>query len=126
MSFTELMELVVKGFELLGVGVILAGLLMATVQAIVLVSRGSGHLAYERVRATFGRSILLGLELLIAGDIIRTIAVDPTLENLLVLGLLVLIRTFLSWSLEVEIDGRWPWQAARGSKPFAKDGQNRA
>jgi len=64
------------------------------------------------VRATFGRSILLGLELLVAGDIIRTVAVDPTLNNLFVLGLLVMIRTFLSWSLEVEIDGRWPWQAS--------------
>ena len=64
------------------------------------------------MRATFGRSVLLGLEVLVAGDIIRTVAVEPTLENLLVLGLLVLIRTFLSWSLEVEIDGRWPWQAA--------------
>jgi uncharacterized membrane protein len=117
MSFVELMELVVRGFELLGVGVILVGLLMAAVQAAVLISHGNGHLAYERVRATFGRSILLGLELLVAGDIIRTVTVDQTLENLLVLGLLVLIRTFLSWSLEVEIDGRWPWQAAKAKQP---------
>jgi uncharacterized membrane protein len=112
MNFTQWMETVTKLFELLGVGVILAGLLMATYQALVLISKGQGHLAYERVRATFGRSILLGLELLVAGDIIRTVAVDPTLNNLFVLGLLVVIRTFLSWSLEVEIDGRWPWQAA--------------
>ena len=72
-------------------------------------------------RATFGRSVLMGLEVLVAGDIIRTVAVDPTLENLLVLGLLVIIRTFLSWSLEVEIDGRWPWQAAQAAeKPPAE------
>jgi uncharacterized membrane protein len=117
MNFTQWMETVTKLFELLGVGVILAGLLMATYQALVLIARGNGHLAYERVRATFGRSILLGLELLVAGDIIRTVAVDPTLNNLFVLGLLVIIRTFLSWSLEVEIDGRWPWQAAKAKQP---------
>jgi uncharacterized membrane protein len=96
MNFTQWMEAVTKLFELLGVGVILAGLLMATFQALVLISRGQGHLAYERVRATFGRSILL--------------------NNLFVLGLLVIIRTFLSWSLEVEIDGRWPWQAAKAKQ----------
>ena len=121
MSFTELMGSVTKLFEVLGVGVILAGLLMAAVQAVVLMARGKGHLAYERVRATFGRSILLGLELLVAGDIIRTVAVDPTLNNLMVLGLLVIIRTFLSWSLEVEIDGRWPWQAAAEKKRASQD-----
>jgi hypothetical protein len=58
----------------------------------------------------FGRSILLGLEFLVAADIIRTVAVQPSLENVTVLGLIVLIRTFLSFSLEVEIDGRWPWR----------------
>jgi uncharacterized membrane protein len=121
MSFTQFMETVTKAFEVLGVGVILAGLLMATYQALVLIARGNGHLAYEKVRATFGRSILLGLELLVAGDIIRTVAVDPTTENLLVLGMLVVIRTFLSWSLEVEIDGRWPWQAGAAKKAALKD-----
>jgi hypothetical protein len=60
----------------------------------------------------FGRSILLGLEFLVAADIIRTVAVQPSLENVAVLGLIVLIRTFLSFSLEVEIDGRWPWRRA--------------
>jgi uncharacterized membrane protein len=60
----------------------------------------------------FGRSILLGLEFLVAADIIRTVAVQPSLQNVAVLGLIVLIRTFLSFSLEVEIDGRWPWRRA--------------
>lgn len=123
MNFTETMESVVKLFEILGVGVILVGLLMAAIQALLLMARGNGHLAYERVRATFGRSILLGLELLVAGDIIRTVAVDPTLDNLLVLGLLVVIRTFLSWSLEVEIDGRWPWQSAAAKRARTQDEQ---
>jgi uncharacterized membrane protein len=57
-----------------------------------------------------GRTLLLGLEILVAADIIRTVALDPTLESVAVLGLLVLIRTFLSWSLVVEIEGRWPWR----------------
>jgi Protein of unknown function (DUF1622) len=67
---------------------------------------------YRPVRTVFGRSILLGLEFLVAADIIRTIAVEPSLENVGVLGLIVLIRTFLSFSLEVEIDGVWPWRRA--------------
>jgi uncharacterized membrane protein len=119
------MESVTKLFEVLGVGVILVGLLMAAYQAVVLIARGSSHLAYEKVRSTFGRSVLLGLELLVAGDIIRTVAVDPTLDNLLVLGLLVVIRTFLSWSLEVEIDGRWPWQAASAAQPGSRETHTR-
>jgi uncharacterized membrane protein len=68
--------------------------------------------AYRRYRANLGRGILLGLELLVAADIIGTVAVTPSLQNLAVLGLIVLIRTFLSVSLEVEIEGRWPWQRA--------------
>jgi len=112
MGFAQAMETVTRGFEALGVAVVLAGLLWAASQALVLVARRDPGRAYERMRATFGRSVLLGLEILVAGDIIRTVAVAPTLTNLLVLALLVIIRTFLSWSLEVEIDGRWPWQRA--------------
>ncbi|HEX8374326.1 MAG TPA: DUF1622 domain-containing protein, partial [Geminicoccaceae bacterium] len=77
--------------------------------------------AYRGYRANLGRGILLGLELLVAADIIGTVAATPTLQNLAVLGLIVLIRTFLSFSLEVEIEGRWPWQAAR-AEGAAKDG----
>jgi len=120
MDFALMMGTVTRGFELLGVAVIVSGLVMATGQVLVLVARKESEQAYERFRATFGRSVLLGLEVLVAGDIIRTVAVDPTLDNLLVLGLLVVIRTFLSWSLEVEIDGRWPWQAAKVEQPGAK------
>ena len=66
--------------------------------------------AYQQLRRRLGRAILLGLEFLVAADIIGTVLVDPTLASALALGLIVLIRTFLSWSLEVEIEGRWPWQ----------------
>ncbi|SFO46105.1 DUF1622 domain-containing protein [Sphingomonas sp. OK281] len=67
-------------------------------------------------RSGLGRSILLGLEFLVAADIINTVAVEPTIESLLVLAGIVLIRTFLSFSLEVEIDGRWPWQKRRSNE----------
>jgi uncharacterized membrane protein len=68
--------------------------------------------SYADFRSGLGRSILLGLELLVGADIIRTVAVDPTYESLGLLGLIVLIRTFLSFSLEVEINGHWPWQGS--------------
>jgi uncharacterized membrane protein len=71
---------------------------------------GDWQSALRRYRANLGRGILLGLELLVAADIIGTVAVTPSLENLAVLGLIVVIRTFLSFSLEVEIEGRWPWR----------------
>ena len=67
--------------------------------------------AYKEYRHQLARALLLGLEILVAADIIRTVALEPTLRNVLVLGLLVIIRTFLSWGLVVEIEGRWPWQA---------------
>lgn len=72
---------------------------------------------FKVFRRQLGRSILLGLELLVAADIIRTVTVKPTLESVLVLGLIVIIRTFLSFSLEVEIDGKWPWQKSTRADP---------
>ena len=66
--------------------------------------------AYTGLKISLGRSLLLGLEILVAADIVRTVALEATLESVAVLGLLVLIRTFLSWALVVEIEGRWPWQ----------------
>jgi len=65
---------------------------------------------YEQYRSRLGRALLLGLELLVAADVVRTVALEPTLPNILALGLLVLIRTFLSWSIVLEVEGRWPWQ----------------
>lgn len=73
--------------------------------------------AYRTARRSIGRSILLGLELLVAGDIIRTVGVDPTFESVGVLAAIVAIRTFLSFTLEVEITSRWPWQAAPDDTP---------
>jgi uncharacterized membrane protein len=68
--------------------------------------------AYRALKGNLGRTMLLGLEILVAADIARTVALPSTWENVLILGALVVIRTFLSWALEVEISGRWPWQAS--------------
>lgn len=76
--------------------------------------------AYGNFRKSLGRAILLGLEFLVAGDIIGTVAVEPTFQNLGILGVIVLIRTFLSFSLEVEIKGRWPWQNDQRHESIAK------
>lgn len=106
----EIVRIVYTFFDLAGVAVIAGGLLLAVYRASRQIVRGRAHGAFVVVRTTFGRSILLGLELLLAADLIRTMAVEPTIENLAALALLIAIRTFLSWTLEVEIDGRWPWQ----------------
>ena len=70
-------------------------------------AQGAGYLEYKH---TLGRALLLGLEILVAADVIRTVALEPTWDNIAALGLLVVVRTFLSWSLVVEIEGRWPWR----------------
>jgi uncharacterized membrane protein len=93
-----------------GVVVIVVGILAATVRAF-LAPPPPGLDRYMAYRQNLGRAILLGLELLVAGDIIKTVAVAPTMQNMAVLGAIVVIRTFLSFSLELEINGRWPWQA---------------
>ncbi len=98
--------------EILGILIILIG--MAVGLARFALGRGGSNWS-ERVyclRSSLGRAILLGLEFLVAADIINTVAIEPTLDSIIVLAGIVLIRTFLSWSLEVEIEGRWPWQRA--------------
>lgn len=110
-----------RWFELAGITSIAIGTLLSVANAAFRWTSwehpGGGSPADDRIaifRKSLGRSILIGLELLVAGDIIRTVAVSPSLESLLVLGGIVLIRTFLSLSLEVEIEGRWPWHRASG------------
>lgn len=73
--------------------------------------------AYERYRVVLGKTLLIGLELLVAADIIRTVAFDLTLMNISLLGGLVAVRTFLGWTLTVEIEGHWPWQRAKEAAP---------
>ena len=106
--FAPLMMYVVIFFELAGVAVILGGFVLAVWRAGRRLTLDGD--AFELLRATFGRSILLGLEILIAADLVRTLAVELTLRNLAILGILITIRTVLALSLEVEIEGRWPWR----------------
>jgi uncharacterized membrane protein len=108
-TFQSTMEHVGMTVDAVGVAVIVVGIVAATGRAL-LVAPPPGLGRYMAYRQNLGRAILLGLELLVAGDIIKTVAVAPTLQNMAVLGALVLIRTFLSFSLELEINGRWPWQ----------------
>ncbi|MEX5293908.1 DUF1622 domain-containing protein [Kocuria sp. CPCC 205268] len=112
MSFQESMELVGEAVDVAGVVAIVIGTLVASLLALreLLGRRGGDRDTYESYRQRLGRSILLGLELLVAADIIKTVAITPTFESVGVLALIVLVRTFLSWSLELEITGRWPWQ----------------
>lgn len=112
--FRWFVEVAGAALDVAGVLVVVGGAMVATVRLLVQRLKGIGE--YYRVyRQDLGRAILLGLEFLIAGDIIRTVAVAPTLQNVLVLGLIVLIRTFLSFSLQLEIEGKLPW--SRESRP---------
>jgi uncharacterized membrane protein len=112
MAFDEVVETVGKAVDVVGVVAIIAGGTIAVVAFARNVRRGSGEDAYRTFRASLGRSILLGLEILVAADIIRTVAATPTFESVGVLAGIVLIRTFLSFSLEVELEGRFPWRRA--------------
>lgn len=109
MEFYEAIETVGKVIDAVGVAVIALGGVIAAGLAIGRLIRRTPD-TYRLFRGQLGRAILLGLELLVAADIIRTVAITPTLRSVGVLAGIVLIRTFLSWSLELEISGRWPWQ----------------
>jgi uncharacterized membrane protein len=117
MAFSRMVTLAGDLAEALGVLVILAGAL-AAVAIVVQDARDHGWAgAYARYRHLLGRAILLGLEFLVAADIIRTVTSTPTLQSVIVLGLVVLIRTFLSFTLELETEGRWPWQRPTARPP---------
>ena len=109
MGFGEIISTVGEVVDILGVVAIVLGVSYAVVDAALRGVRRI-HPIYSRFRRVLGRAILLGLELLVAADIIKTVAVTPTLDSVVVLAIIVLIRTFLSWSLELEVSGRWPWQ----------------
>jgi uncharacterized membrane protein len=110
-GFTQLMDHIAQGFEALGAAILVVGVVWSFVLAAVVVRRsGWSAKAYLVLRQAFGGTLLLGLEVLVAADLVRTVAVAPTLDNVLVLGLIVVIRTFLSFSLETEIEGVPPWR----------------
>jgi uncharacterized membrane protein len=105
------MDDIARGIEWVGVATIVVALVLSAARAVRDLARDTAGIdVYHRVRAYFGRGILLGLETLVAADLIRTVAVQPTLENVLVLALIVLVRTLLSFSLDIEIEGVVPWR----------------
>jgi len=107
------MERVVQGFEVVGVAILVVGSLLAFASAAFGLRGGGGRAAYQRARQGVGRAILLGLEVLIIADIVLTITIDRTFDSAITLGIIVLVRTFLSFSLEIELEGTLPWR--RGS-----------
>jgi uncharacterized membrane protein len=110
-------ELATEVFEAAGALALVVGTIIAAVPFVVALLGGATlTTALVPLRQNIGRAILLSLELLVAADILRSVAISPTFESVGVLGLLVLVRTFLSWSLQVEIEGAWPWQQVRGSR----------
>lgn len=113
-TFEEVIENVSRVIEGAGVAVIVLGLLWATLVWLrdLLPGREPAPGAYRRYRRDIGMAVLLGLEFLVAADIIRTVAVDLSFTSLGVLALLVVVRTFLSFTIELEVDGKWPWQRA--------------
>jgi uncharacterized membrane protein len=123
MSYEDTISGVVKVVEAVGAGIMVLGGLGALSMFVREVAR-SGHAgsAYMALRRNLGRCILLGLEVLIVADIVRTIIVDTTLESVAVLGIVVVIRIVLSFSLEVEMDGAWPWHRRQAEAQGGSDG----
>lgn len=115
----EVAEEVARWIELAAVVAISVAVVAAILGAIRAAIRSDWDDAFSTFKRYMGRGLLIGLDLLIAGDIIKTVTVEPTLDNAAVLGLLVVIRTFLSWSIVLEIEGHWPWQAAPSDAPKA-------
>ena len=116
MAFNDVIEKTGMAIDAAGVVVIVTGAAIAFVIAAVRLSRRESEV-YRRFRQQLGQTILLGLELLVAGDIVRTVAASPTLTSVAILAAIVFIRTFLSFSLEVEITKRWPWQKREITAP---------
>ena len=114
MDFSNIIEYIGRGLEATGVAIIVIGIVISLVAyARRVFGDASPERAFIETRKDIGRSILFGLEVLVAGDIVLTVAIDPSFSSVGVLAAIVLIRTFLSFTLEVEIDGQWPWQKNR-------------
>jgi uncharacterized membrane protein len=117
MEMRNFVELAGNAAEIAGVTLIVGGFVVAALRYVVRTRKDAAP--YQRLRQDLGRAILLGLEVLVAADIIRTVAFTPTMNSVVILAMIVAIRTFLSWSLALELEGRWPW---RRQKPQAIEG----
>jgi len=115
-------ELAAAGIEALAVAIMLVCIVFGTVQWRLRLGKDFDG-AYHRYRQMLGKSLQIGLELLVAADIIRTVILELTLNNVLTLGALVLVRTFLGWSLSVEVEGHWPWQGSAKAEDLKPDAQ---
>jgi uncharacterized membrane protein len=113
MTYAEYVASVATVMETVGVVTMLVGTAVAAVMSVRRARREGGTVGYRVLRRSVGKAILLGLEFLVAADIIRTVSEVPTLEKVTVLAVIVAIRTFLSFALELELEGRWPWQRGR-------------
>lgn len=114
MTYDQIVSDVVQAVEAVGAAIMIVGGSWAMIDYVASIAHGTGRTdAYKELRRRLGQAILLGLEVLIVGDIVRTIIVDPTVESVAVLGLIVVIRIVLSFSLEVEMGGAWPWDQWR-------------
>jgi len=114
-AFAEWIEFAIRAIEGLAVAIIALSVLVFTLRYLyfMLVRRGRSAAAFTQYKHGLGKALLLALELLVAADVVQTVVLEFTLANVTALGVLVLVRTFLSWSLVVEIEGRWPWQPER-------------
>ena len=113
-TILEWIEYAALAIESLAVAIIAAAILFATLRYLIQSALHPGvESRYQELKISLGKTLLLGLEILVAADIVRTVALEATIQSVTVLGMLVLIRTFLSWALVVEIEGRWPWQPKR-------------
>lgn len=118
-TFHRTIEWAAFGIELLAVAIIVSAVIIlavrrGTVRYLFQLEKSG---AYENYRNQLGRALLLGLELMVAADVVRTVTFEPTVKNVAVLGLLVLVRTLLSWGMSVEVEGCWPWQVRAHSEP---------
>ncbi len=114
MDLKPVIELVGELGDAFGVAIIAAGMIWGGLRFVLTLIKGQATDGYSAYRLYLVRTLLLGLEILVAADIIRTVAVSPSLNSVAVLAAIVAIRTFLSWSLILEIEGRWPWQKSSG------------
>ena len=114
----EVIKLIALLIEYLSVAIIAGMVAFSTIRYFLLLAmkRNTPVVNYREYKHTLGETLLLGLEILVAADVIRTVALEPTLINVAALGLLVVVRTFLGWALAVEIEGRWPWQMEHSLK----------
>jgi uncharacterized membrane protein len=113
MQFTEIITATGYAIEAVGVLVVVIGSCISSMVFIRTFRNLPEGIGYKTYRRQLGRSIMLGLEFLIAGDIVRTVVVADTIENVAILGLIILIRSFLSATLHLEVEGRWPWQTEK-------------